>query len=334
MLKSVEQLPKARRVDFSRILKRNRSLQFGIVVIISYAVISVLDLVYPQYIGVNNAFNLFSFANPTIAKIAYAAPTPPTLNGGIYYIFGTTAYKIPILPAILASIPADLVLALAIAGSSAIIGVVLGVSATYTSRKLEITIASFSNAFISFPLLISVIIFGLLLKFTLLALVVGIVAVLWAYYAQIARMLTLSVKGHQYIEAAKASGASGGRVMFSHIIPNILTPILVRLSTDMATVVVIFSAANFMFFHQFTPIATLPELGSLITGFPGFGYKYGFHPGGLPPVPFNPPTAETFILFGYWWTVLFPIIFLMLLVLGLMSFSDGLRKGLDPRTNF
>ncbi len=325
---------KSQRTALSGKFKRNRAFQVGTGIIIAYILISLLDIFYPEYIGVKNALDLFSFANPALERVAYASPTPPTLSHGIYYIFGTTAYKIPILPAALASIPADLGFAVAIAGLSAIIGVVLGVGTTYISRKLEVAISSIANIFISFPLLISVIIFGLLFNFSFVSLVVGIVIVLWAYYAQLTRMLTLSVKGQLYIEAARASGASRIRIIFSHIVPNILTPVMVRFATDLATVIVIFSAVNFMFFTLFTPLATVPELGSLITGFPEFGFRYGYGGYGLPPTPFNPPTAETFMLFGYWWTVLFPVIFLLILIIGLILFSDGLRKALDPRTTF
>lgn len=333
MLSSARTSTRVGRFSLSGKFRRNRSLQFGTFVIGVYALISILDLIYPEYIGVRNAFNLFSFTNPGLETVALAFPTPPTLSHGIFYIFGTTAYEIPILPAILAALPVDLGFAVMVAGASAIIGIFVGVGATYISRKLEVAISSFANVFISFPLLISVMVFGLLLNFTLEALVIGMIAVLWSYYAQISRMLTLSVKENNYIEAARASGASRTRIIFSHIIPNILTPVMVRFSTDLATVVVIFSAVNFMFFHQFLPLAAVPELGGLMTGFPAFGYEYGYR-FASGQIPLNPYTAETFLILGYWWTVLFPIIFLLLLIIGLMAFSDGLRKTLDPRTNY
>ena len=321
------------RTTLSVKLKRNLSLKIGGGIILAYLVISVLDVVYPEYIGVRNAFNLLTFTNPALRAVSTANPTPPTLSHGVLYIFGTTAYKIPILQAILASIPVDLAFAALIAGVSAIIGVIIGVTSTYSSRKSELALISVSNALISFPLLISVIIFGLLTGFTLTGIIIGIIFVLWAYYAQMARMLTLDVKNRHYIEAARASGASRIRIVFSHIIPNILTPILVRFSTDLATVIVIFSAANFMFFSDFLSLATLPELGSLLTGFPELGLKYGYHPGGVGAF-YAPSTAASFLYSGYWWTVLFPVVFLVIIVLGLITFSDGLRKAFDPRTSF
>ncbi len=316
---------------FSGKFRRNLSLQFGLGVIIAYVAISLLDVVYPQYIGVSNAFNLLAFTNPGPISVALANPVPPTLNNGIYYIFGTTSYKIPILPAILASIPVDLGFAVLIAGLSAIIGVIVGVSTTYYSRKLELTISSLSNVSISFPLLISVVIFGVLMHFTLLSLVVGIVAVLWAYYAQLTRMLTLNIKQQQFVEAARAAGAPGRKIISSHIIPNIMTPVLVRFSTDLATVVVIFSAVNFILYEVFKPFTLVPEMGSLLAAFPAFGMAYGPKIGNLFGT-FTPPTIQSFLLVGDWWTIVFPIIFLLLLIVGLISFSDGLRKALDPRT--
>ena len=322
------------RMTLSVKLKSNPFLKVGGSIILAYLVISTLDIVYPEYIGVKNAFNLLSFTNPAKESVALATPVPPSLSHGILYIFGTTAYKIPILPAILAAIPVDLAFATLIAGASAVIGVFIGVTSTYASRKSELVLNSVSNALISFPLLISVIIFGLLTGFTITGLVVGIIFVLWAYYAQMARMLTLDVKNRHYIEAARASGASRIRIVYSHIIPNILTPILVRFSTDLATVIVIFSAANFIFFSDYLSLATLPEMGSLLTGFPELGLKYAYHLNRAGQALYPPASAASFLYLGYWWTILFPIISLVIIALRLIAFSDGLRKSLDPRTSF
>ncbi len=317
---------------FSGRFRRNLSVKVGAVIILIYVAISVLDIVYPEYIGVKNAFSLLTFTNLQTESVAVAMPSPPTLSKGILYILGTTSYKIPILSAILAAIPVDLGFAVSIAGLSAIIGVFLGVSMTYFSRKLELTMSSIVNVFISFPLLISVMIFGLLIGFDLAGIIVGITIILWAYYAQLARMLTLNVKNSSFIEASRASGASGFKIIRSHIIPNILTPILVRFSTDLATVIVIFSAATFMFYNEFLSLGTLPELGSLMAGFPALGLSYAYRIGNFQT--WQPLTTAVFLISGYWWTVLFPILFLLILVIGLITFSDGLRKAIDPRTNF
>ncbi|MCL4446831.1 MAG: ABC transporter permease [Thermoplasmatales archaeon] len=326
---------RAQRLAYFSRLKKNLSFQVGVVIIGIYLVISLLDIIYPRYIGVTNAFNLFSFTNPGLKSVALAQPSPPTLNRGWLYVFGTTAYEIPILPVALASIPVDLGYAVAVAGASAIVGTFIGVNGTFYSKKLEWVISSLSNAFISFPLIISVMIFGLLMHFSLIAIFVGIILVLWAYYAQIARMLTLNLQGKQFIESARAAGDSNSRIVFKHIIPNMVTPILVRFSLDMATVILIFSAANFMFWQQFIPLATTPELGGLMNGFPEFGFEFGYPLGGIvlgQQAHLIPSTASLFLYQGFWWTVLFPVIFLLILVIGLISFSDGLRKFLDPRT--
>ncbi len=315
--------------SFAGRLKRNLSFQVGAIIVTIYLIISLLDFIDPKYLGVSNAFNLFSFSNPGIRSVLMKQPSPPTTNEGLLYLLGTTAYGIPILPAILASIPVDLGFAVLIAGVSATIGTFIGVSGAFLTKKLEWVISFVSNTFISIPIIISVLIFGFLLHFTLFAISIGIIAVLWAYYAQIARMLTLNIKGNQFIEAARASGASDLRIVYSHVFPNIATPVLIRFSLDIATVIMIFSATNFLFWQQFTPLATTPELGALINGFPEFGYLFGFH---LVGSQYIPATASLFLYMGYWWTVFFPVLFLLILVIGLIALSDGMRKALDPRT--
>ncbi len=325
-------LPKSRSTasHLISVLLRNRSARMGGAVMLFFVGVSILNLVYPEYMGVNNAFSIASFTN--VYHNLNTAPTPPTLSDGWRYVFGTTTYAIPILPAILASITVDLAFAVPIAGLSAAIGTVVGVLSTYISRKTEMGMVTVAGIVSSFPLIISVMIFGIMLEFTIAGIVVGMIFVLWSYYALIARNMTLDIRNRQYIEASRAAGASRFRIIFKHVIPNALSPVMVRFSLDLTTVIVVLSAIDYIFYQQFTGLAPYPELGSLIAAFPGAGALYGPHnPLGVPYIPVN----SAILLFqGDWWIVIFPIIFLMILVLSLISLSTGLRETLDPRTRF
>ncbi len=312
------------------VLVRNRSARVGGAVILFFVAVSILNLAYPEYMGVTNAFSIRSFTN--FSANLDAVPTPPTFSEGWEYIFGTTAYAIPILPAILASITVDLAFAVPIAGISALMGTIAGVLCTYLSRKMEMGMLAVAGIVSSFPLIISVMIFGMMLSFTISGIVVGIVFVMWSYYALIARNMTLDIRNRQYIEASRAAGASKFRVIFRHVIPNAISPIMARFSLDLATVIVILSAIDYIFYSQFIGLAPYPEMGSLIAAFQGAGALYGPHnPLSGPYIPVN----SALLLFqGDWWIVVIPIIFLVILVLSLISFSTGLRETLDPRVRF
>lgn len=312
--------------------KRNTSFVIGGTIVLAFVLISLLNVFIPAYLGVKNVFDLANFSN--LQTSAPKSPLAPSFDHGWLDIFGTTLYRVPILPVILAGVTVDLAFAVPVAGASAIIGLTLGVLSTYSSRRLETTLVGVMNAITSIPLLISVIIFGFLTSFSIMGLAVGMIFVLWSYYGQISRNLTLEVKNKQYVEAARASGASGLSIVFGHIFPNISSPILVRYALDLATVIVIFSAVNFIFYTQFTSLATLPELGSLMAGLPGLALKYRLGPGISPLNTYVPLTTTALLLDGYWWTVVFPMIFLVVLVAGLITFSAGLRELLDPKTRY
>ncbi len=312
---------------FIHALWRNSSARLGIGLILVLIIISVMNVFYPEYLAVRNAFNINSFSN--IARNISAQPLPPTFDHGWRYVMGTTSYGVPILPVSLAAVTVDLAFSIPIAVISAIIGTGVGVITTYFSRKAEFAMVSIATTATSFPLLISAIIFGLMLGFNYIGISLGIIFVLWSYYAIIARNLVLDLKNRQFIEASRAAGASKFRIIFRHIIPNSMTPIMVRFSLDLATVIAILSAINFLFYFSATSLAPYPELGALIAGLPSVGYLYA---SGNPFSPFVPINTLTLITQGDWWTVLFPSFFLMVLIATFVTLSTGLRETLDPRS--
>ncbi|MEM4079694.1 MAG: ABC transporter permease subunit, partial [Metallosphaera sp.] len=106
-----------------------------------------------------------------------------------------------------------------------------------------------------------------------------------------------------FVEAAKASGASNSRIMFKHILPNTLPPILVQISLDLGSVVGIFATLAFI---GFIPNANIPELGYLTS----LGLNY------IQSAP---------------WTVIFPGLAITLFALSVNLMGDGLRDVIDPR---
>ncbi|MEM3293221.1 MAG: ABC transporter permease, partial [Metallosphaera sp.] len=133
--------------------------------------------------------------------------------------------------------------------------------------------------------------------------VIALVIVWWPIYARYARSLTLSLRESAFVEAAKASGASNSRIMFKHILPNTLPPILVQISLDLGSVVGIFATLAFI---GFIPNANIPELGYLTS----LGLNY------IQSAP---------------WTVIFPGLAITLFALSVNLMGDGLRDVIDPR---
>jgi peptide/nickel transport system permease protein len=126
-------------------------------------------------------------------------------------------------------------------------------------------------------------------------------ALLWTNIARIVRGVFLSLREKEYVEAAKASGAGDLRIMFRHILPNTLGPIIVNATLAVATAILIEAALSFLGFGITPPT---PSLGNLVQG----GQT-------------NPQQ---------WWLTIFPGLTIVVIVLCINFVGDGLRDALDP----
>jgi peptide/nickel transport system permease protein len=133
---------------------------------------------------------------------------------------------------------------------------------------------------------------------------IGISLVWWPGFARLTRSLVLSLKQESFVEAANGIGASDFRILFRHILPNALSPIIVKMSTDFGFAVLTAAALGFIGLGAQPPT---PEWGAMIND--GRGY--------FP---------------GEWWIATFPGIAIFIVVFSWNLLGDGLRDILDPRS--
>jgi len=131
---------------------------------------------------------------------------------------------------------------------------------------------------------------------------IGVVGI--PVYARLTRSAVLSVVNKEYILAAHSVGESHGRIIFRHITPNILSPIIVQTTMGLANAILSAAALGFLGLGAIPPE---PEWGAML----GDSYRY--------------------LTSGAWWAVLFPGLAIMLSVLGFNLLGDGLRDALDPK---
>jgi ABC-type dipeptide/oligopeptide/nickel transport system permease subunit len=131
---------------------------------------------------------------------------------------------------------------------------------------------------------------------------IGVVAI--PVFARLARSTVLSVVREEYVVAALAVGVGQGRILFRHITPNILSPLIVQSTMGLAGAILSAAALGFLGLGAIPPE---PEWGAML----GDSYRY--------------------LTTGAWWAVLFPGMAIMLSVLGFNLLGDGLRDALDPR---
>jgi peptide/nickel transport system permease protein len=184
------------------------------------------------------------------------------------------------------------------------IGVPLGITAGYVGGWVNEIIMRVTDIFLSVPgLLLALAIVGALgpgIKNAMLALSI----VWWPGYVRLVQGKTLSLREESFVEAAKSIGASRLRIIFSHILPNCTSPIIVKASMDMGMAILFAASLGFIGVGAQPPA---PEWGAMISS----GRNY------LP---------------DFWWMATFPGLAILITVLGFNLLGDGLRDILDPQS--
>ena len=219
------------------------------------------------------------------------------------YLLGTDAYGRDVLSRILWGARISLAIAVTSITTAIVIGGTIGMVSGYVGGQIDIIVMQTMDVLLSFPSLILGLIVVALLGPDLINLVAAIALTAIAPFARIARAPVLSLKERAFIEAGRALGFSHPRILFVHILPNILSEVLVMGSLWMATAVRTEASLSFIGLGVKPPTATW-----------GGMMREGFE---------NILDAP--------WLSIWPGIAILLLVLGLNMIGDGLRDATDPR---
>jgi peptide/nickel transport system permease protein len=200
-----------------------------------------------------------------------------------------------------------------VAGGSLLIGLVIGIVASYYGGWMDELLMRFTDIILAFP--------GLILCMTLVvvlvpagiqrldAVMLALTIVGWPGYARLIRGEILRVKNEDYVEAAKSVGCSDFKIIRSHILPNTIYPVLIVFTLDLGTIVLAAAALSFL------------GLGAS-PGYADWGQIIALSQNWIYGSPKNP--------YGYWFTFIIPGIFISLFVLGWNLLGDALRDVLDP----
>lgn len=188
--------------------------------------------------------------------------------------------------------------------STAFVGLVLGMVAGYFGGWIDTLISRIVDILLSFPLLLLALVITGVLGPGLRNIIISLVIASFAQYTRILRGAVLGERNKAYVEAARAGGASHLRVLFRHILPNVVAPVIVWTTLDTGVMLLAVSSLSFLGLGVHPPTA---EWGSMLSE----GRQYLDH---APQMMFFPGAA------------------IFLTVLGLNLLGDGLRDALDPRT--
>ena len=230
---------------------------------------------------------------------------PVWLDGGeVRFLLGTDGQGRDVLASIIYGTRISLLISLAAMICSSVIGSALGLVAGYYGGRWDGMIMRVADVQLSFPSLLIALFLMSAFGNGLGKVLISLTCVGWVIYARTVRGSTLSEKQKEYVQAAQAAGLPNHKIIVRHILPNVLTPLIVVATIQIGTFILI--EASLSFLGVGVPISQ-PSLGLLV--------KNGFD----------------VLLSGLWWTSVFPGAFIMLLVFGINLLGDFLRDELNPR---
>ena len=288
--------------------ENNRSSKLGkfIKSLFSYkwAVVSIIWLI----VIINTAIfaHIISPHDPNRNNIMERVSPPLSLDkqGNIKYFVGSDGLGRDSLSRLLYGARVSLIVGFTSVFVGGLLGISLGMIAGYYGKLIDDIIMRLADIQLAFPFILLAILFLVVLGEGLLNLILVLGIGQWVTYARIARAQTISQKEKEYVEAAKALGESNTLIIFGSILPNILAPLIVIASFNVASVILAEASLSFL----------------------GLG------------VPHNIPTwgamlaeSRDHIFAKRWWLPFFPGMAILITVLAFNIIGDWLRDYLDPR---
>lgn len=284
-----------------RLLARNPLVLVGAILSVAILVVAALSthIVNPALANKVNYATQLCWGNSYINW----GPGSSECAAGQFYWLGTDYFGRGVLSMIILAMPLDLEIAFAVVAGSMVTGIVLGGMAAYGGRAVDEAILRITDIFLGFPSLLLALVVAAVVGPSITNLTIAVLVVWWPLYVRLMRGQILSEKEKNYIEALKSIGAGNSRILFRHIIPNSIYPLLVQATLDLGGVILVFSSLMFL---GFSPKQNLPELGNLVSQ----GIQNVF-------------TAP--------WLIIFPGLAIVIVTLAFNLVGDGLRDVLDPR---
>lgn len=271
------------------------SAMVGLVVLSIIVVIAI----FAPWLAPQNPYDLAS-----LSIMDNRLPPGETGWSGMTYLLGTDGQGRDMLSAIIYGLRISLGVGLVSCTIALLVGFAAGLAAAYFGGRVDTFIMRVVDLHLAFPAILVALILLAILGRGIDKIIIALVVVQWASFARTVRGTALSERGKEYIEAAQCLGLPQWRIIFGHLLPNCLPPMMVIFTVEIASAISL--EATLSFLGVGLPI-TQPSLGLLISN--------GFQ----------------FILSGQYWISVYPGIALLVLIIAINLVGDHLRDVLNPR---
>ena len=273
------------------------------------ALICILGALFSPWLAPHNPFDLASL------NLLDAFKPPSWIEEGeAQYLLGTDDQGRDVLSAIMYGARVSLLVGLSATLFATTLGVTLGLLAGYLGGKLDALLMRICDVQLTFPsILVALLIDGVVRaalprevhdQIALFVVIFAIGISEWPKFARTVRGSTMVERNKEYVQAARVIGVTPPRIMLSHVLPNVMGPVLVIATLNLG--LAILSEATLSFLGVGVP-ATQPSLGTLIR------------------------IGNDFLFSGEWWITIFPGVTLIAMVLSVNLLGDWLRDALNPK---
>ena len=270
--------------------------------------VCVVCALFAEVVAPHNPFDL-----ATLELLDSLKPPAWLESGETRYPLGTDGQGRDILSALMYGTRISLLVGVASVLLSILIGVSLGLLAGFVGGRIDAFIMRICDVMLSFPsILVALMISGIgrslyphapdMLAFVVLVLAIALTG--WVQYARTVRGSTLVERNKDYVQAARVIGVGSLRIMRRHVLPNVLGPVFVLATIQIASAII--TEATLSFLGVGVP-ATSPSLGTLIRN------------------------GNDYLFSGEWWITAWPSLMLVLITLSVNLLGDWLRDALNPR---
>ncbi len=271
------------------LLSRNKLTFVSLVFIVLLVVLAILApyiVPYPKHIS-------------DAANVAFKLTAPCQ-----EYLFGTDELGRDIFSRIIYGTRISLLASVFAVALAMLIGITLGAIAGALGGIVDDIIMRICDIFLSFPSLLLAIVIAAFAGPSLRNALIAIAISWWPWYARIVRGQAISLKERQFVKAARALGNVQSKIIFQHIVPNCMGPVIVQATMDLGGIILTLASLSFLGLGAQAPT---PEWGLMIN------------------------TSKTYFMNAWWYSV-FPGLAIFVTVLAFNLIGDGLREIMDPRT--
>ncbi len=289
----------ASQTPFSRFVgdfAASRLALFGLGLLVLVLVLAI----FAPWIAPQNPYDLAAFD----IMDARLRPGQSSAVSDMVYVLGTDGQGRDMVSAILYGLRVSLSVGVTSGVIALSIGGTLGIVAAYVGGRFEQILMRIVDIQLGFPAILVALILIATLGKGIDKIIIALVAVQWAYYARTSRSAALVERSKDYIEAARGLGLSSARIVLRHLVPNVLPPMIVVGTVQVAHAIALEATLSFLGLGLPT---TEPSLGLLISN--------GFE----------------FLLSGKYWISVYPGVALLLTILSINLVGDQLRDVLNPR---